>query len=99
MNSVNQSVNGLGHKCFSEMFDEYNCVSGRSPSVGAYLRSVGAGQLVVPRSDTTHGEILLSHYAAHSWNQLPMKLRSALISAVFLPSINRFCNTGIKHAH
>ena len=54
---------------FKVWLAEYKLVS--------FLRSAGAGQLVVPRVEAKQGEMAFSRYAAHCWNQLPMGIRSA----------------------
>lgn len=37
----------------------------------------GAGQLVVKRSETNHGEMAFSHYVTRCWNKLSISIRSA----------------------
>lgn len=57
---VLKTVNGLGPKYISRMLYDYQPTRA--------LRSVGAGQLVVPRVKTKQGEMAFSHYAAQKHN-------------------------------
>lgn len=57
------------------MFDEYQ------PGGSFWL--AGAGQLVVPRLESTQGEMAFGHYCVHCWNQFPMEIRSAPTASGF----------------
>lgn len=59
---VYQSQKGLDPEYTSDMLKEYKLRSA--------LRSMGAGQLVVPRTQSKHSEEAFSFYAAQNWNQL-----------------------------
>jgi len=58
---VYKSFNGLGPQYIADMLTEY----------------IGSHQLEIPRVYSKHGESAFSHYASHSWNQLPEEIRCA----------------------
>ena len=66
---VFKSLNGIGPKYLSDMFQQY--VPLRS------LRSQHKFLLVKPTVQTKQGEAALSHYAVHLWNQLPEDIKNA----------------------
>ena len=47
------------------------------------LRSLGTGQLVLPKVKTKHGEAAFSYYAAVKWNQLTESIRKAPTVDIF----------------
>src|SRR4029434_8448239 len=65
---VFKSLNGIGPKYLSDMFQQY--VPLRS------LRSQHKFLLVKPTVQTKKGEAALSHYAVHLWNQLPEDIKN-----------------------
>ena len=64
-----KSLNGLAPKYITELLPLYE------PS--RPLRSANSGLLVVPRVTSQHGKAAFAHYAAVTWNKLPVDLRSA----------------------
>ena len=82
---VYKSLNGLGPRYISDLLLHYE------PS--RPLRSSGTGLLIVPRTNTKHGEAAFCHYATHSWNKLPEDLRSAPTLPVFKTRLKTYLFT------
>src|SRR4029434_8320273 len=76
---VFKSLNGIGPKYLSDMFQQY--VPLRS------LRSQHTFLLVKPTVQTKQGEAALSHYAVHLWNQLPEDIKNAPTTFSFKSSL------------